>query len=69
MKAVGLGFNLPLSDFAVDLGEPPTLTQSVDARPWRLRSFRWGDYSGALCGLAGVADAPILSVDLSEVKA
>ena len=69
MKAVGLGFNLPLSDFAVDLGEPPTLTQGVDGRPWRLRSFRLSEYFGALCGLAGVADAPILSVDLSEVKA
>ena len=68
MKAVGLGFNLPLSDFAVDLGEPPTLTQSVDARPWRLRSFRWGDYSGALCGIAGVDGAPVLSVDLCEAN-
>ena len=69
MKAVGLGLNLPLSDFAVGLTDPPTLTQSVDARPWRLRSLRLGGYPAALCGLSGVDGAPILTVDLSEVKA
>ncbi len=69
MKAVGLGFNLPLSDFAVRPGEPPTLTQDVDARPWRLRSFRAGEYFGALCGLSDVYDAPLIHLDLSEVKA
>ena len=69
MKAVGLGLSLPLSDFAVNLADPPTLTQDVDAQPWRLRSFCSGDYFCALCGLSGVDGALILTVDLSEVKA
>lgn len=69
MKAIGLGLSLPLSDFAVCLGDPPTLTQNVDARPWRLRSFCSGDYFCALCALSDVDGAPILTVDLSEVKA
>ena len=68
MKAVGLGFTLPMADFAVTLSEPPTLTQYVDARPWRLRSFPVGEYCGALCGLTGVEDAPLIPVDLSEVR-
>ena len=69
MKAVGLGLSLPLSDFAVNLADPPTLTQDVDAQPWRLRSFCLGDYFCALCALSDVDDAPIRTVDLSEVKA
>ena len=68
IKAIGLGLSLPLSDFAVGLTEPPTLTQGADARPWQLRSFRAGEYLCALCGLAGIADAPIIHVDVSEVK-
>ena len=69
LKAIGLGFNLPLSDFAVSLSEPPTLTQDVDPRPWQLRSFRAGEYFGALCGLSCVDAALLIHLDFSGVKA
>ena len=69
IKALGLGLSLELDSFAVIPGETVRLTQSVDARPWRMRSLKDGESFIALCGLDGVADAPFARVDLSEVDA
>ena len=66
IKALGLGLSLELDSFAVIPGEPVQLTQNADARPWRMRSFRDGESFIALCGLEGVADAPITRIDFSE---
>lgn len=67
IKAIGLGLNLPLESFAVIPGETVQLTQTADARPWQLCSFRDGDCFLALCGLEGVKDAPLVYVDFGEV--
>ena len=69
IKAIGLGLSLPLDSFAVIPGERVRLTQTADARPWQLRSFRDGDCFLALCGLEGVKDAPLERVDFGEVCA
>ncbi len=68
VKALGLGLNQPLDSFAVRPGEPTGPVQTADERPWRLRDFMEGDYACALCGLAGVEDAPVQRVDFSEVS-
>ncbi|MBR1566865.1 MAG: 4'-phosphopantetheinyl transferase superfamily protein [Oscillospiraceae bacterium] len=62
MKALGLGFALPMESFAV----VPYLAQAVDRRPWQLRSVRDGEAYIALCGLTGVEDAPLVYVDFRE---
>lgn len=69
IKAIGLGLSQKLDSFAVIPGEQALLTQSVDARPWRLRSFRDGEAFLALCGLDGVEDAPMRRIDFNEVDA
>ena len=63
VKALGLGLSQPLDSFSVQLAGPVRLCQSVDPRPWRLRSFHDGAYICALCGLEGVEDAPVRRVD------
>lgn len=69
IKALGLGLNLPLNSFAVIPEETVRLTQTADARPWQMRSFRHGDCFVALCGLEGVEDAPLTRVDFGEACA
>lgn len=69
IKALGLGLNLPLDSFAVTPEETVRLTQTADARPWQMRSFRHGDCFVALCGLEGVEDAPLTRVDFGEACA
>ena len=66
VKALGLGLSLGLDSFAVIPGEPVQLTQGVDPRPWQLRSLRDGECFLALCGLTGIADAPLVYVDFWE---
>ena len=66
IKALGLGLSLGLDNFAVIPGEPIQLAQSADPRPWQLRSFRDGESFLALCGLTGIADAPLIYVDFGE---
>ena len=66
IKALGLGLSQPLDSFAVIPGETVQLTQTADARPWQMRSFRDGDCFVALCGLEGVADAPLEHVNFGE---
>ena len=68
IKAIGLGLSQELDSFAVIPGERVKLTQNVDARPWRLRSFKDGESFIALCGQTGVADAPLVRVDFNEVN-
>ena len=68
MKALGLGFSLPMDAFAVIPEEPVSLTQHADARPWQIRSGREGACFFALCGLTGVADAPLIHVDFREAE-
>jgi Phosphopantetheinyl transferase len=63
MKAVGLGFALPMNEFAVSVGEEITLTRTADPRPWKLRSFWEGDYACAVCGLSDIGDAAPIHVD------
>jgi 4'-phosphopantetheinyl transferase len=63
IKAIGLGLSQPLDSFAMLPGEPVALTQNVDPRPWRIRSFREGDYFAALCALENVEDAVIIPVN------
>ena len=69
IKALGLGLSLELDSFCVIPGEPVRLTQRADVRPWRLRSFRDGESFLALCGLAGVEDAPLTRMDFGEAGA
>ena len=66
IKAIGLGLSLPLDSFTVIPGERVQLTQTVDGRPWQMRSFRHGDCFVALCGLEDVTDAPLVRVDFGE---
>ena len=66
IKALGLGLFQPLDSFSVIPGEAVRLTQSADPRPWQLRSFRDGESFLALCGLTGIADAPLIYVDFGE---
>ena len=66
VKALGLGLSLELDSFAVIPGEPVQLTQGVDPRPWQLRSLRDRESFLALCGLTGIADAPLVYVDFWE---
>ena len=68
IKAIGLGLSQELDSFAVIPGERVKLTQNVDARPWRLCSFKDGESFIALCGQTGVADAPLVRVDFNEVN-
>lgn len=68
VKAIGLGLSQPLDSFAVIPGETVRLTQTADARPWRIRSFREGESFLALCGLAGVEDAPLTRVEFGEAE-
>ena len=69
IKALGLGLSQPLESFSVIPGERARLTQTADARLWQMRSFRDGDCFLALCGLEGVADAPLARVDFGEACA
>lgn len=64
MKALGLGFSLPMDAFSV----VPALRQSADPRPWTLRSLRDGERFIALCGLADVDAAPLITVDWGELN-
>ena len=64
IKALGLGLFQPLDSFSVIPGEEIRLTQSADPRPWQLRNFRDGECFISLCGLTGVAEAPLVRVDL-----
>jgi len=64
IKALGLGLFQPLDSFSVIPGEEVRLTQSADPRPWQLRNFRDGECFISLCGLTGVAEAPLVRVDL-----
>ena len=66
IKALGLGLFQPLDSFSVIPGEEVRLTQSADPRPWQLRNFRDGECFISLCGLTGVAEAPLVRVDLGE---
>ena len=66
IKALGLGLNLPLDSFAVIPGETVKLTQTADGRPWQMRSFRDGNCFIALCGLEGIAGAPLEHVNFGE---
>ena len=66
VKALGLGLSLGLDSFAVIPGEPVQLTQGVDPRPWQLRSLRDRESFLALCGLTGIAEAPLVYVDFWE---
>lgn len=68
VKALGLGLSLPLDSFAVSLEDGIALRQTVDPRPWALRSFREDDYFYALCGLEGVSDAQLIRVSPEEVQ-
>lgn len=69
LKATGQGLSLPLDAFAVSAGEPPALILAADARPWRLRSLREGDYRLALCAEDADGDVPLRRVDFAEVGA
>ena len=66
MKALGLGLSLPLDSFAVIPGEEIQLTQRADPRRWQMRSLRDGESFLAMCGLTGIADAPLVYVDFRE---
>ena len=68
IKAIGLGLSQPLDSFAVIPGEPVALMQDVDPRPWRIRSFREGDYFAALCALEDVEDAMMIPVNFEETE-
>ena len=66
MKALGLGLSLPLDSFAVIPEEEIQLTQRADPRRWQMRSLRDGESFLAMCGLTGIADAPLVYVDFWE---
>lgn len=66
VKALGLGLSLELDSFAVIPEAPVQLTQGVDPRPWQLRSLRDRESFLALCGLTGIAEAPLVYVDFWE---
>lgn len=71
MKATGLGFSLPLADFAVDLSaDPPRIRKFADGHTYRFREWDPGDgYRYALA----VQDEPedcgcvLTSIDFSKL--
>ena len=65
MKALGLGFSLPMRAFAFSFADGIRLSHAADARPWHFLSFREGSYFCALC--AEDADCGVLQIraDLS----
>jgi len=63
MKALGRGFALPMSAFAVSL-RGPRLTRPADERGWRLSSFREGDCLCALCQEEADGEAQLIRTGL-----
>ena len=66
MKAVGLGFSLPMSEFAFSFADGIRLAHAADARPWRFLSFREGDCFCALCAPDAGPETPILRTPIAE---
>jgi 4'-phosphopantetheinyl transferase len=69
VKALGLGLSLGLDSFAAIPCETVRLMQSVDARPWRMLSFKDGESFIALCGLESAIQGRALSVVATEFDA
>lgn len=52
MKATGLGFELPLNEFRISLGDPITVEQHVDDRQYNFKEFFVNDgYRYACCSV------------------
>ena len=64
MKATGLGFALPMKDFAiVPDGDRATVAQSYDDRDYCLRYVALDDYICALCTVGAYNDCTLIPVD------
>ncbi len=64
MKAVGLGFSLPLDSFALTPDGARALLADRQAEPWRFLSFREGAYFCALCAEDADGEIPVVRVCL-----
>ena len=65
MKATGLGFELPLDSFRIELGDRITVDQKVDGRDYRFMEYTLSDgYRYAVCSPDGSFEPTIRNIDL-----
>ena len=68
MKVTGLGFELPLDHFRIDLGEEITVDQSVDDRYYRFVEYNPNDgYRCAVCSVDNGFEPEMRKVDLRDL--
>lgn len=68
MKATGLGFELPLDGFRIDLGDRITVDQSVDDRNYRFIEYDPKDgYRCAVCSVDGEFEPSMRLTDLRSL--
>ena len=65
MKARGLGFALPMNEFAVSPGDEISVSPA-DAVPWHFLSFREGEYLCALCAEDADDGVALTRVDFAD---
>jgi 4'-phosphopantetheinyl transferase len=68
MKATGLGFELDLDSFCIDLSDGISVDQHVDGRAYRFKEYDPGDgYRCAVCSVNGDFEPEMRRTDLSEL--
>ena len=69
MKAVGQGFALPMSDFALaPEGDRAAVSQQFDGRTYRVRYVPMDDYLCAVCAADSLDALRLIAVDFSQAQ-
>lgn len=68
MKVTGLGFELDLDDFCIELGDKIGIRQHVDERAYHFKEYSVGDgYRYAVCSVNPVFEEKMIPAVLSEI--
>ena len=66
MKATGLGMNLPLDAFQIQLGESIRVKQSLDQRTYSFEEF--DTISGYCCSVCSIGDVPKVQLKILDLS-